>query len=512
MVTANLNHERRPPSAIADDDETDDRHIQTRLDRLYLENPSYNRLTSHQQYSYSQRALSPSSSRDMFASANTVPVYRHGRKFYVSIEEYERIRADERRQRRTALQKTQNLPISKSHSIHNRGSATSLYNPIHRSTSQSHEYRYGVLRAPHLPANSTVINNNFSRLDITRQSRPLYRYSDDRDDLSSMTPAAPLRLPTTTTNNNNITITNSTVRSNSSDKVLDLRKTPEPSSLSYNTYLPDDYELKRSISAESVQTPVTQPQTLPRRTIPPSTIKSTSDFSMSTAAPTSYSIPSTDQTYSQSNASKLTSYFSRLPSSSLHSPNIPIKSSCDTNIQESEPTYSVVNSTTRRPNTSSTALLTRTSTHNSNSNEYYFRDTNSGSFSDENSSSPSIVISRQNPDNYRSRRAQLVVETDDDYGQQQQGDTWSRPTVRSHSSDGLTEKKRVRFADMEGYTLETVPDVEPQRSPVSNRLIIKRSYGQPTNYYQEPVQSYHSSLYRTTARVGGIGGKLATDV
>jgi len=31
MVTANLNHERRPPSAIDDDDETNDRHIQTRL-------------------------------------------------------------------------------------------------------------------------------------------------------------------------------------------------------------------------------------------------------------------------------------------------------------------------------------------------------------------------------------------------------------------------------------------------------------------------------------------------
>jgi len=492
-----------------------------------LENPSSNRTSSHQQYSYSQRTLSPTSSRDMFVSANTVPVYRHGRKFYVSIEEYERMRAEERRHRRAALLKNNNLPISKSHSIHSRGPSTFLYNPIHRSTSQPHEHRYGVLKTPHLPANSTVINNNnLNRFDTTRQSRPIYRYSDDRDDLSSMTSATPLRLPTTTT-----TTAAAAIRSNSSDKVLDLRKTPQPSISSQNMYAPDDYELKRSISAENIQIPVVQPQTLPRRTVPPSTItittKPNSDFSMSTATttvsppppPPPYSVTSADQTYSQPNASKLTNYFNKIPSSSLHSPNIPNKSSYDSNIQKSEPVYAVVNSTTRRPNTNSTALLTRTSTHNSNSNEYYFRDTTSGSFSDENSSSPSVIITRQNPNNYRSRRTQLIVETDEEYAQppppppQHHGDVWLRQTPRSHSSDGFTEKKRVRFADMEGYTLETVPDVEPQRSPVNNRLLIKRSYGQPTSHYQEPVQqSYHSSYYPTTARVGGNGSKLATDV
>ena len=71
------------------------------------------------------------------------------------------------------------------------------------------------------------------------------------------------------------------------------------------------------------------------------------------------------------------------------------------------------------------------------------RDTTNGSLSDDKSSSPSTYTQRRNTDDYRYRRAQLVVETDDDYGQQ--SEVWPRPAVRSHSSDGLTEKKRVRF-------------------------------------------------------------------
>ncbi|CAF5196841.1 unnamed protein product, partial [Rotaria sp. Silwood1] len=42
--------------------------------------------------------------RDTHMPLNTVPVYRHGRKFYVSIEEFERMRLEERRYRRTLMQ------------------------------------------------------------------------------------------------------------------------------------------------------------------------------------------------------------------------------------------------------------------------------------------------------------------------------------------------------------------------------------------------------------------------
>jgi hypothetical protein len=439
-------------------------------------------------------------------SSNTVPVYRHGRKFYVSAEDFERMRADERRHRRTLVQKSHNLPVSKAHSINYRPPSTSSYNPIHRSTSNPHEHRYGVLRAPHLPVNSITDNNNnntnnINRHESTRQSRSTFKYYDDRDDVSSITSTLPMKLSTTA------------IRSNSSDKVLDLRRTPQPSMPSYSGYTPDDYELKRSFSAELVQPSQVQPQqpeVPPRRTIP----KTISDYSMPTVS--AFPMTSTDQTYNQSNASKLTSYFSRMKPSTLNSP---VKSSAptftatnstyETGMQDSDHIYSVLSSSNRRTGGGLTSVLSRSPTNNSN-NEYHLRDATSGSYSDDNSSSPSIINQRRNTDNNRYRRAQLVVETDDDYGQQ--SEPRPRFTARSQSSDGLTEKKRVRFADMEGFTLETVPDVEQQRSPMNNRLLTRRSHVQTSSHFQGQVQPFPNSFYQTTTRVGGNGSKLATDV
>lgn len=467
-----------------------------------MESSQYNHPShQHHQYQQQQRTLSPSHSRDMYMASNTVPVYRHGRKFYVSAEEFERMRADERRNRRTAMQKSQNLPISKSYSISYRPPSTSLYNPIHRSTSNPNETRYAVLRTPHLPLNS-ITNNNFNRQEPTRQSRSTFRYYDERDEVSSIGSALPIKLLTTA------------IRSNSSDKVLDLRRTPQPSISSYSGYVPDDYEIKRSVSAEVVQpqsSPQTQPQVQPRRTIP----TTTSDYGMSTVS--AFPTTTTDQTYNQSNASKLTSYFTRVQPSSL---NPPIKPSASTytgknstyepDMQDSDHIYSVVTSSNRRTGGGLTSVLSRSPTHNSNS-EYHYRDTISGSLSDDNSSSPSMLNQQRNNDNNRYRRAQLVVETDDDYGRQ--NEVWTRSTARSHSSDGLTEKKRVRFADMEGFTLETAPRVEQQRSPMNSRLLTKRSHVQPSNNFQAQLEPFHNSFYQTTARVGGSSGsKLATDV
>ena len=181
----------------------------------------------------------------------------------------------------------------------------------------------------------------------------------------------------------------------------------------------------------------------------------------------------------------------------------------ETGLQDPDHIYSVVASSNRRSGGGLTSVLTRSPSNNSN-NEYYHRDTISGSYSDDNSSSPSMLIQQRNTNPNYYRRTQRVVETDDDY--RQQSDLWTRSTARSQSSDGLTEKKRVRFADMEGYTLETVPDVEQQRSPMNNRLLTRRSYGQTSSNRREQVQPLNNSFYQTTTRVGGIGSKLATDV
>ena len=398
-------------------------------------------------------------------------------------------------------QKSQNLPAPKSHHIHLRTPSTSLYNPVHRSISQPHEHRYGILRKPHLPTNS-IMNNN-TQYEPTRQSRSTFRHYDDRDDEPFVATALPMKVSPTTA-----------IRSNSSDKVIDLRRTPQPSISSYSGYIPDDYELKRSFSAEVVQPPqpnIQQPQVPSRRTIP----AKTSDYSMSSVS--SYPITPTDQTYTQSNASKLTSYFNRIPPSALNSP---IQSIPPTytgtgpmyetgGMQDSDHIYSVVASSNRRTAGGLTSVLTRSPSNNSN-NEYYFRDTASGSYSDDNSSSPSMLIQQRNIDPNQYRRIQRVVETDDDYRQQRE--IWPRSTARSHSSDGLTEKKRVRFADMEGYTLETVPDVEQQRSPVNNHLLTRRLYGQTSSNLRGQVQPFNTSFYQSTTRVGGTGSKLATDV
>ncbi|CAF4643650.1 unnamed protein product, partial [Rotaria magnacalcarata] len=48
--------------------------------------------------------------------------------------------------------------------------------------------------------------------------------------------------------------------------------------------------------------------------------------------------------------------------------------------------------------------------------------------------------------------------------------------MRSQSSDGTTEKKRVRFADMEDLTLETVPNKNKLRAAKANRLLTRRQH------------------------------------
>jgi hypothetical protein len=109
--------------------------------------------------------------------------------------------------------------------------------------------------------------------------------------------------------------------------------------------------------------------------------------------------------------------------------------------------------------------------------DFYHQDTASNnSFTDDNSSSLLTLFQRQNTDAVRSRRTEYVTEFNDDSNQQR--DLWTRSTSRSQSSDGLTEKKRVRFADMEGLTLETISNRNQLQSPVMNRLLTRRQHAQ----------------------------------
>ncbi|CAF2125648.1 unnamed protein product [Rotaria magnacalcarata] len=517
MVTTTLNFARPTPSgANHEDDENNDQQIQRHLkektmsqkqinssysDRLYLENSQY----CHCHHRYPQTSLSPMDLRDIPVSINTVPVYRHGRKFYVSAEEFERMRAEERQSRRTLVQRSQNLPVSRSHQTNLRSPSRSLYNPIHRSTSHPHDHRYGILRAPHLPANSIIINDNNSphesTRESTRESRSTFRYYNDRDDLSSVTSTLPIKLSTTAT------------RSNSSDRVIDLRRTPQPSVSSYTGYIPNDYELKRSFSAELVQPShiyMQQPQVLPRRIVP----FTTSNYGMS--ATSSFPTTPTDQLYNQSNSSKLTSYFNRMQPSALTSP---IKQSTsdfsgrdltyEHDTKASDHAYSVLASSNRRIQTSLPSVLTRSSSNNSN-DEYYLRGATNEYLSDDNSSSPSMLSQRRNLDANRYRPTQPAFENDDDCGRQTE--LLTRATARSQSSDGLTEKKRVRFADMEGFTLETVSNIDQNRLPMNNQLLTKQSYIPASSNLRGQEQSIRNSLYPMTTRVGNGASKLATDV
>ena len=98
---------------------------------------------------------------------------------------------------------------------------------------------------------------------------------------------------------------------------------------------------------------------------------------MSTAS--AFPVTATDQTYNQSNASKLTSYFNRMPPSTSNSLTKPSLSTTagttamyDISVPESDHVYSVVGTTSRRNGGGGlTSVLSRPPTHNSN-NEYHY--------------------------------------------------------------------------------------------------------------------------------------------
>ena len=385
-------------------------------------------------------------------TSNTLPVYRHGRKFYVSAEEYERLRSEERRQRRIAAQRSQHIPFSRSYQTPTR-SASRIYAPIQRSQSNPSDYRYGVLHKPHLPANSLI--NTTHQYSSNRSSRSILRNSDTKNDLSSILSRTKL----------------SNFRSNSSDKLINIRRTP----ISFD----DEHDQQHS-------------------SLPPSRQKSPissrrSDYGI--APVTAFSMTPNDQSHIQTSSSPLTNYFARTQQSSLNPPSTSFPSTLsgtgsyfESGIQGSDHAFTTFGSSAGRQSKT----------------DYYHQDSASNnSFSDDNSSSLLTLMQRRNTETVRPRQSEYVTEFDDDPNQQR--DSWTRSTFRSQSSDGLTEKKRVRFADMEGLTLETSPNRNQLKSPVINRLLPRRQHVKVSSYSRA-----QPPFYQTMTNL--VESRLATDV
>ncbi|CAF1330227.1 unnamed protein product [Adineta steineri] len=428
-------------------------------------------------------------------TSNTVPIYRQGRKFYVSTEEYARIRSEDRRQRRTAVQKSQNLPISKYQQTSMRMPSASFYSSIHRTNSNPYEQFYEVLKKPHLPANSLI--NAVNRYEPNRLSRSMLRRSDDQNNL--------LTIPLTASRKSSL----SNIRSSSSDKILDLQRISLP-------IFDTDNEVKQSLSDEIVQ-----PSTLSPQQSPSVSHRPISDYGISPI--TAISMTPTDQTHTQTNASKFINYLTRMKHSSLNPSSQPSSpaisgtgSFLETGIQGSDHGYSVLGSSFRRVGTGLSSLVTRSASDNNKNRNLQDNLTNDPLSDDNNSSIPSSTVIQQQQqkiDLNPYRQLESIGGTDEDSGQQR--GLWTRSTHRSQSTDGLTEKKRVRFADMEGLTLEFRSDKNRISSSVNNQSLTRRPHIKYPSDLRGRPRPFYNTLNQTTTTTTTTKtneSKLATDV
>ena len=399
-------------------------------------------------------------------ASKSVPIYRDGRKFYVSPEEYQLIRSDERRQRRRVAQKSQNLPVTRSPRPTNpRSSSVSLYNSLQRGVSTPHDPRYHSDKIL-LPTTPTTIPTP------SRPSRSILKHHGE-----------------TATLNSHVAKKHASIipRSSSSEPTPNFQRISlalDPSD-SDDTLI--DEGVQRSLSFERMPSPSrNQPIIIStRRTVADYGISPVSTFSMTPA----------DQTASQSNASNATNYFIQMRPSTLN----PATASghgalAETAVQGNKHAYTVFGSSNRQ------APVRRSVLTDSN-HDYHRQNTASGAFSDDSSLSLLTLFQRQNIDANRSRQPAYSAHTKDDADENdQQRDLWTYSVGRSQSTDVSTEKKRVRFADMEGHTLESMSDKDTRPSPRPNRLFTRR-----------PLQN---PAYPTTSRVSVLRTrrKLATDV
>ena len=423
-------------------------------------------------------------------TSNPVPIYRYGRKFYVSPEEYERRRADERLQRRKTSLESQHLPVSKSYQTTTKLPSTSLYNPVQRTTSNSYEYQCDILRTRHTPVNSLISTSN--RRESDRLSAATLKHFDNYNDLSSIRSDVSKKK-----------LSNS-VRSRSIDKENQHRRSPVIPLASNTDTNPQRVSSAKIVQPIELQKSTQRSQIFSRRPMP----AIVSDYGMSPIA--TFSMTPTDQTYTETNNSKFTSYFARMKQSSLNSPpksfstaNSGTGSLIETSMHGHDHVYTVLGSSNRRSTNNSSPLITSLTSDDSK-NEYYHHDTSSDLFSDDNSSLLSILNSQRN----RNRRSECSDEIDDNYGRSR--DTWTRSTFRSQSSDCFTEKKRVRFADTEGFELVIVSDQKQIQSSKNNRLLPRRQRTKVSKNIHEPSKPFYNAFYQVLTKTGE--NRLATDV
>lgn len=421
------------------------------------------------------------------SSSSSIPVYRNGRKFYVSPDEYERLRSEERRHRRRASQKSQHMParfLSPSGSF--RYPSAASYNPVHRSQSNPYDYKYGLIHTPQTPINS--LTNTGTRRAINRPSRLSTKTSNDQDDLSSNTSAGSKK-PTIITPEKPIEKSIETTRRNSSSSET-------------------ESDIKRSFSAEISRLSLNPPQrkqTSARRPIP----MTISDYGM--APITSYSMTPNDQSYTQTIPSKLTNYFARIKQSSLNPPSAQLTNDSfyESGIQGTDHLFSVLGTSNRRTNRISSSILTR-SKSDTNKNPFTYSDTASGtSFSDENSSSLFSLMQQRTNELIRPQNSNYTKsDIEDEFNQSR--NLWTRSTDRSLTNDTSFEKKRVRFADTEGFTLETVPIRDQLISSQKNRLLQRRTHTKPSNESRRQSRPFYNTFYQPTTKISET--RLVTDV
>lgn len=405
-------------------------------------------------------------------TSKTVPIYRHGRKFYVSVEEYARIRADEHRSRRATAQKAQHLPVTRAQAGSVRVSSASSYNPVQRSHSTPYEHTNGILKS----SQGVTLVNAVNRFEPNRLSRSTLRHADDKANVLASRSTSPKKLPSTNT------------RSSSSDKVLALRKAPL-------AVFDPHTDLKPSFGNEPVHLSPT------RR------IGSTHVADYGISPTTTFSMTPADQTHTQTSSLKSGNYVTRTKQSSLNPPTPASESLLETGMRGSAQSYAVLGSSGQRTARGPSSILARSASEN-RTNKYARREAPSEFFADGDVRPALITPSITRKIEYE---PYVPLEPSEDVHADDGHYRWTRSSHRSHSTDGQLEKKRVRFADTEGLHLESKPDRNSVLSPaVPNASSLRRSQGDLVGDARGRPRPFYNTLYQAT--MAADENRLATDV
>jgi hypothetical protein len=425
--------------------------------------------------------------RVLSMTSNSTPVYRHGRKLYVSSDEYEYLRAEQRRERRQAMQNSSLLPMTKSVS-------TLLSNPLPRYRSNLNEYKTGIVRTSHSPVNTNI--NTVYRREPSKPTRSILKARDEHDELSSSVSMGTSRRPS------------DSVRSQSWDKLLEYRRA-SPIVLPLDTDDASTNSIIQRSSSAHIMTPtvLTTKPVVSRRAVP----TSVADYGMSPLS--NISMTSNDHPYSQSNPSKTTTCFLRMKSPHRTrglKPAALSYSALETDMPGTDYSVAMISSSNQCADDRRASSASLRSTSNNVRHEHSSHHHANHSFSPEDTTSSLILSQSQNMDTIPYQRSNDIHEHT---GHE---DSWTRPNSRHLLSNMSLEKKRVRFADMEGFNLETMPGKMTAQTPRTASLLQRRKTMQITNSLRGQARPVFSTFYQAISSVGGglntRRSKLATDV